>query len=216
MSESLLTISHVAMYPDECVDIYHPDTGVRTMDDFVRRVDKHSLSFIDDQPEITEGDENYQERSNVFKGDMLEVFAEIFFGAHAYDPMVGIHSYHPVPLTEDYGVDATGINVVGLPVAIQCKFRSDPRTAITFADMAKTYTSGRIRHHLPLDGNDTVILFTTANNITKACKEVFGTQLRMINRNIIKLRVDNNTAFWQQAEQRLVATLNTLSTGDIR
>jgi hypothetical protein len=206
MISPLLTETFVAIYTDECVAIYHPETGVRSIDNFVHRVDKLSDPYIKNKGEVSQDDD----LANKFKGDMLEVFSEIFFDAHRNDTIVGIHNYMPVPLSEDYGVDALGINVAGNPVVIQCKFRSNPSDAITYEDMAKTYTAGRKRHHITLEADDTVILLTTCNSVSKACKEVFCSQLRLISKNIIAQRVDNNVAFWEEAEQRVALTLQKL------
>lgn len=208
--KSLLTETHVAMYMMQCEQIYRLDTGVKTIKDFVRLVDKLSLDFIDDNGDEDEENENSTDKANSFKGDMLEIFAEIFFDCFQFDPMVGITGYTPVPLTEDFGVDAIGLNVVGERSAIQCKFRNDPSAAITYADMSKTYVAAQKRHGLSMNADDTLFLFTTCLNVTKACKQVFGSQLRVIDRNIISIRVDNNETFWQEAEQRIVATINKL------
>lgn len=206
MASPLLTESHVATYVGECVDIYHPDTGVRSINEFVRRVDNLSIKYIKNKDEENQD----SDPANKFKGDMLEVFSEIFFGAFQNDTSVGVRNYTPVPLSEDYGVDATGINVVNNEVVIQCKFKSNPSDAVTYEDIAKTYTAGRKRHHQILEADDTVILITTCNSVSKACKEVFGTQLRLVSKSIISQRVDNNLAFWEEAEQRVAATLEKL------
>lgn len=206
MALPLLTEVLVALYPPEYVDIYHPDTGVRIIDDFVHRVDTLSLPYI-----LHRGEENQDDDpANKFKGDMLEVFSEIFFGAFLHDPAVGIHDYMPVPLSEDYGVDATGINVVNKEVVIQCKFRSNPSDAISYEDIAKTYAAGRKRHHQVLEADDTLILLTTCNSVSRACNEVFGSQLRLVGKSIISQRVDNNLGFWEEAEQRVALTLDKL------
>lgn len=204
----LLTKGLTVLYPSECLSIYHRDTGVRNIDDFVHRVDKLSIKYV-----IGDGiTEEENALANKFKGDQLEIFSEIFFGAHRNDRAVGIHNYSPIPLSEDYGVDATGINMAGNPVVIQCKFRSNPSDAITYEDMAKTFTSGIKRHHIPLGAevDDTVILLTTCNSVNKYCKEVFGSQLRLISKSIIGQRIVNNLAFWEEAEQRVVLTLQKL------
>lgn len=202
----LLTEILVSTYVGDCVTIYHPDTGVRTMDEFVHRVDTLSIPYVHHKGEI---DQN-NDPANKFKGDMLEILSEIFFGQFESDPAVGIRNYQPVPIAEDYGVDATGINVLNVPVVIQCKFRSNPSEAISYEDMAKTYTAGRIRHHIPLETDDTVILVTTCNSVSRACKEVFGSQLRLISKSILSQRVDGNLAFWESAEQRVALTLEKL------
>jgi hypothetical protein len=207
---ALLTETYVVQYPNQCVEIFHPDTGVRNIDDFVHRVDALSLPLLGEKVEIDEDDENYKDAANAFKGAMLEVFSEIFFGAFQHDPKVGVSQYRPVPLSEDYGVDAIGINVAGTPVAIQVKFRSNPSESIKYAELARTYTAGRIRHHIPLEGEDSLILLTTCNSVSKACNQVFRSTLRVISKNIIAQRVDNSASFWAEAEQRLAETLEKL------
>ena len=202
MSAPLLTETHVSRYRAECWEIYHPDTGARTIDDFVHLVDRLSKKHVV---------EDNHDAANTFKGDMLEVFSEIFFGEFTSDPMVGVRDYKPVPLSEDYGVDATGINVVGEAVVVQCKFRSNPSEAITYEDMAKTYTAGRKRHGISLEKEDTVFLFTTCNNVTRPCEEVFGRQLRLVGRSVISYRLGNdNETFWVNAEQRIAFTFQKL------
>lgn len=205
-AEPLLTETLVALYVPECVNIYHPDTGVRSIDEFVLRVGDLSKRYIINVGEKDEDDDP----ADKFKGDMLEILAEIFFGAFRADPHVGVHEYRPVPLNEDYGVDATGKNVLGKLVAIQCKFKSNPSTSIEYKDMAKTYAAGRKRHALPLEDDDTIILFTTCNSINRPCKEVFSHQIRVIGRTIIGQRIDGNVAFWEEAEQRVAVTLEKL------
>lgn len=193
--EPLRLEAHIAKYAEEICEIFHPDTGVRTIEQFVLIVGKISERFLPDDDKV-----------NQFKGDMLELLSEIFFGAFHADPKVGIIGYTPVPISEDYGVDATGTNVAGNACVVQCKLRSDPSEAITYEDMSKTYTAGRLRHHLSLEAEDTTILFTTCNSVSGACKEVFGTTLRVISRSIISQRIDNNPTFWAEAEQRLDLT----------
>ena len=203
----LLTEIQVAKYMKECVAIYHPDTGVRTIDAFVRMVDDLSDAYVENRGTPIED----HDKANSFKGDMFEVLGEIFFGEFGSDPKVGVKNYRVVPLVEDYGVDAIGTNVVGNEVAIQYKFRSNPSDAIEYSDIAKTYTAGRIRHHLPLDADDTIMVVTTCNSVNKHVKAVFGTKVRLISRDIMGAnRIDNNVLFWIEAEQRVVATINKL------
>ena len=201
---TLKSAIQVNMYQQECIAIYHPDTGVKTIDAFVKRVDDLSEAYVENKGQ---SNEDY-DKSNSFKGDMLEIFGEIFFGAFANDPKVGHTNYRVVPLSEDYGVDAIGTNVIGNEVAIQYKFKSDPTCSIEYGDIAKTYSAGRERHNLKLDADDTIVVFTTCNSANKHLKKVFPTKVRLIGRNIISIRVDNNASFWHEAEQRILATLN--------
>ncbi len=147
-------------------------------------------------------EEEILDQQNKFKGDQLEVLAEIFFNAFKNDEGVGIKDYTPVQIGDDFGVDATGINVNGHKVAVQVKYRSNPvDDLISYADLARTYTSA----NLSLGNEDitrydnTLYLFTTAAGVTGAATKVFGKKLVIINRNIISTKIDNNKNFWEQA-----------------
>jgi hypothetical protein len=187
----------VAQYREECISLYDGVEGVKTINDFVKRVEELSKAYDSD-------------KLNTFKGDMLEIFSEIFFGAFKNTTDVGIREYNPIALDEDYGVDAIGINVNNDDCAIQVKYRFNPFDRIEYTDIAKTYTSARIRNKLSLENDNTVYLFTTANEITIACNEVFGKKLRVINRNVIAGKVDNNNSFWEEAQERIKLTFDHL------
>ena len=143
---------------------------------------------------------------NKFKGDVLEVFAEIFFNAHTYDSSFGVDDYTPITLENDYGVDAIGINPNGDKVAIQIKYRSNPNDLVTYAEIARTYTSGKIQLDLDLDNDKTIYVFTTANGVTIPCQEVLGRRLVVVDRSIIKT-VDNNKLFWANAYEQIIQAI---------
>ena len=50
-----------------------------------------------------------EDTRNKFKGDMLEVFSEIFFYQFQSDEGLGITEYQPIEIGDDYGVDARGV-----------------------------------------------------------------------------------------------------------
>lgn len=143
-----------------------------------------------------------------FKGDCLEILAEIFFKAHAYDSAIGLTDYHPIPLDEDYGVDAMARNPNGHKVAVQVKYRKNPKDSVEFGDLAKTFTTGLLKHGLDLHEEKTVYLFTTASGITNAADKVMESKLVIINRGIIAEKIDNNITFWEFAYKEIFDTLN--------
>jgi glycyl-tRNA synthetase alpha subunit len=192
----LKLVGKASKYFGECIAIYDNESGVKLIKDFISVTESLSLKYP------TEDDRN------LFKGDMLEIFAEIFFQQFASHPAVGIREYTPIPITEDYGVDAIGINVVGDPCVIQVKYRVNPKDIITYEDIAKTYTSGRECHNILLDKKGTVIVFTTANDISHQCKEVLKSKVRVISRGIISGLIDSNSNFWQAANNTIVDTLS--------
>lgn len=142
------------------------------------------------------GKEDSDDKRNKIKGDMFEVLSAIFFDRMGDSPRVGINRYRPISLENDYGVDAIGINVAGSHVAIQVKFRSDPRSLIHYSDIAKTYTYSVIKKWVLPENTHSIYLFTNAKGVTTACETVFGQRLVVINRDIIKEYLDNNKRFW--------------------
>lgn len=201
--KTLLTANKITLHLNEFIALFDFIGGVKTIDDFVVKVEQ----LARDKFPNAETDTQELDRLNSFKGDTLEVLAEIFFDIYASDPAVGIKDYSPVSLDEDYGVDGIGINVNGDRCAVQEKYRANPLELITYSDIAKTDSSGRRLHHLLLDKNDTIFLFTTGQGITSACEKVFGKIIRVINRRIISGYIDNNQNFWERAEELIINTL---------
>lgn len=149
-----------------------------------------------------------EEKANQFKGDTLEILSYLFFHAFECDERIGIKNYEPISLTEDYGVDGKGTNVNGQKVAIQVKYRSNPTDIITYADVARTFASGRLQLKLDLESYHTIYVFTTANNVSRQCRDVFGDRLVVIGREEIARLIDNNITFWKFAYQRIFEYLD--------
>lgn len=151
----------------------------------------------------------YANEINKFRGDMLEVFSEIFFTVFGADEGVGISSYEPMDIGSDYGVDATGINVNGHKVAVQVKYRGNPNDLIQYADIARTYTSATLQLGLGDVSNydHTIYLFTISSGVTGAFDKVMGRKCVIVNRAIIQHKVDNNKEFWSRAYDMMWNTL---------
>lgn len=135
-----------------------------------------------------------------FKGDMLEILSNIFFETYGCDEKIGLIDYKHVSISDDYGVDATGINANGDTCAVQVKYRKNITEEITYSDIAKTFTSGVLKHNLNPIKDNNVWLFTTAKGVTIACDNVMGKKLRQINYAIISQKIDNNFSFWKNIE----------------
>ena len=151
----------------------------------------------------------YANEINKFRGDMLEVFSEIFFTVFGADEGVGISNYEPMDIGNDYGVDATGTNVNGHKVAVQVKYRGNPNDLIPYADIARTYTSATLQLGLSDVANHdhTIYLFTTSSGVTGAFEKVMGRKCVIVNRAIIQHKVDNNKEFWLRAHDMMRTTL---------
>lgn len=147
---------------------------------------------------------------NKFKGDMLEVFAEIFFAQFQADPEFGLSDYEPVEISDDYGVDAKASNANGHKSVVQVKYRSNPDETISYADIARTYTSALCQFHIDdvFHHNNTVFLFTNAGGVTGAFTTVMQRKTVIITRSFIASKVDNNIPFWKEAYQLIFRTLD--------
>jgi hypothetical protein len=188
----LKTSGHVKKHYRACCtifDAFNTRRGVNvTFEDFLVEIERWAVKIQD------------PDEQNVFRGDMLEILAEMFFGAFANDPAVGLTGYTPVPLPEDYGVDGTGNNAAGTDCAVQVKYRGDPTDLVTYAEIARTFTSAVLQLGLPLyNGSDNIFIFTSAYDVTVACKTVMGNKIHILSRGIIKNKIDNNVSFWDYA-----------------
>ena len=204
----LTTIGLILSHLDEVKSLFSRDTGVKTIGDFVKRTEDLAKEKYHNKPE----DENDDNPAYKFKGDMLEILAELFFNIHLSDPAVGLREYRSVPISEDYGVDAIGINVNSDQVAVQIKYKTNPLTKIEYSEISKTYNAAIEIHNIPLylPKNDTIFVFTTGNEITAALQNVNKNKVRLIDRKIISYYVDNES-FWLQAEGLLWDALDTHS-----
>lgn len=205
MKNKLCNISKITSYKEDVIELFgffdEPD-GVKTIGDFVLKVEKLSGKYLPDEDKV-----------NSFKGDMFEIFSELFFACFHADPDVGLSNYQTVDLEDDYGVDAFGTNPIGDRVAVQCKFRIDPNEDIDWASLAKTYASAVEAHNLQLYDvkPNTIFLITTGRGATDPCHKMLRNKLRVINRRILSGKIDNNKNFWKYAEECLANAIEDLS-----
>lgn len=195
----LKTAGHVKKYYKPCCILYEEFKNRQgnniTLKEFMKFVEKEAIGIEDDDQRMT------------FKGDMLEILAELFFKAFSNSPQVGLTEYEPVPLEKDYGVDGFGVNAAGKKCAVQIKYRSNPEDSVLYSEMARTYTSAIIQLNIPLEGDDCLYVFTTAFGVTVACETVFGKKLRVISKSIISNEINNNVSFWDMAYKEIEETL---------
>ncbi len=188
----------IPAYKYEFEEIFEQFKDGGTIREFINRVESMARN-------LPEGHD-----VNKFKGDMLEVFAEIFFYIFHSDECVGLTNYTPIDIRDDYGVDAIGLNPNGHKAAVQVKYRANPKDIILYSDIGKTFTSGVLQHGLDLAQDYTVYLFTTSNGVTPACKNVLGKRLVIITREIISQKVDNNKNFWALAFEKVYEYLDNI------
>ena len=196
----LKTVGHVKKHYKPCCTIFEDfmkRNGVNaTFDAFLVEIDKWAVKITD------------PDQQDMFRGDMLEILAEMFFGAFPNDPAVGLTDYTPVPLPQDYGVDGVGKNAAGTDCAVQIKYRGNPTNLVTYPEIARTFTSAVLQMNLPLyNGQDSIFIFTSAYDVTVACKTVMGNKIHVLSRGIIQNKIDNNINFWNHAYKEISSTL---------
>ena len=162
----------------------------KTLKDLNKIIEKLSL----DQP---------KDEVNTFKGDMLEIVTCVFFNVFGCDPSVGLIDYKPICIENDYGVDGIGINANGTEVAVQVKYRKNSTTKISYSDIARTYTSGRLELKLNLEKKDSIYVFTNAEDVTSPCQKVFGNIIKVLNNKAIDHYIRNNKSFWSDFYNRI-------------
>lgn len=195
----MLKSLQIAGYPKEYYELFDSfKDGSGTIRKFINKVEQLSRNY-----KFPDEDALYK-----FKGDMLEVLSEIFFNVFFADESLGVTGYTPITLEEDYGVDAYGVNPNGHKVAVQVKYRGNPKDLVLYTEVAKTYTAGMILHELDLNNDHTIYVFTTANGVTPACLHVFGDKLTVVSRDMIARRIDNNETFWRYAFAKIYEYLN--------
>ena len=162
--------------------------------------------------DISEDWESYgykeDEGSDKLKGDLFEIFAEIFFKLNSSDSKVGITDYTPSESTDDYGVDGYGVAMNGLPCTVQVKFRSNINTQLTIKDLKNFQGLSYRKYKVPVDSTQNLFIFTN-------CKGVhWNTETRVMENSVItfcsfngqsnhslNVLVDNNSSFWKNLEK---------------
>jgi DNA replicative helicase MCM subunit Mcm2 (Cdc46/Mcm family) len=124
-------------------------------------------------------DEDYTE--DMLKGDLFEIFAELFFKITKSDNRVGISDYLTIN-EDDYGVDGVGRNYHGQKCTIQVKFRSNPMELLTIKDLKnfqgisyKAYdVDPKLSENLIIFTNCQGIHWNTETNVMKSSTLTFG------------------------------------------
>ena len=131
-----------------------------------------------------------------FRGDALEVLAEYLLKSCPHHTKHGISQYIIIPLRDDFGVDATGINIINDAVVVQCKFRKNPLNLVHYSDLARTFTSGVISYGLNPKAKKNLWLVTTAIDANINAHKVLGKRLHVLGRGHLESQVNGNITFW--------------------
>ena len=198
-----LKTQHIAKRPISYVNIFYQMSGNTTIPkikDFVKIIELEikslNLSDIDKRN---------------FRGEILEVFAEIFFNLNSTNARYGIKDYTPTTPDTDFGIDAYGKNPAGNDCVIQVKYRKNPaprkeEEKLHWEDLAKTHSSGILDFKFELKEKSTIFLFTTLyeRSVSYVCEDRFGSILRIIDRKFLDEELYKNKNFWDTTYQIII------------
>jgi hypothetical protein len=149
-----------------------------------------------------------EEGSDKLKGDLFEIFAEIFFKLTSSDSRVGITDYTPGKSTDDYGVDGYGIAMNGLPCTVQVKFRSNITTQLTIKDLKNFQGLSYRKYKVPVDATQNLFVFTNCSGVhwnteTKVMENSVITfcSMNAQSNHSLNVLLDGNLSFWKNVEK---------------
>lgn len=154
---------------------------------------------------------------NKMKGDLFEIFAEIFFKLTSSDNRVGITNYKPVKDIDDYGVDGTGVAINGEPATVQVKFRSNPTDLMTIKDLKNLHGISYKQYSVPVNSNKNIIIFTNCSgihwntqvNVLRNSTLTYGYYKQEKEYNL-KYLIDNNNSFWSNVNKMIKFNIDEL------
>ena len=108
-------------------------------------------------------DDGYTE--NKMKGDLFEIWAELFFKLTKNDNRVGISNYKPISSHEDYGVDGVGTGINGRPCTIQIKFKSNILEDLTIKDLKNFQGLSYRKYGVDVQDDNNLIVLTNCTGV---------------------------------------------------
>ena len=132
------------------------------------------------------------------KGDLFEIFAEIFFKVLSSDNRIGVYNYKPVSSGNDNGVDGYGIGMNNKPLTVQVKFRTDNRTELKENDLKQFGMQSIIKYGVDSETTSNMLVFTNAAGLHWYTeRNVFENRLTAIGYDKIRKLINGNIVFWK-------------------
>jgi hypothetical protein len=143
------------------------------------------------------------------KGDLFEIFAEVFFKTLSSDNRISVYDYKPVPSSGDYGVDGTGIGMDNKPLTVQVKFRSGYKNDLFSDDLNQFPFQSIVGYNVDKDTTTNMVVFTNAQGLHwRTDTRVFLGRIRCIgNKEIKELTGNGNTTFWKNIQDLISNTI---------
>lgn len=136
-------------------------------------------------------------------GDGFEFLVELIIKLSVADNRIGISRYKPVSNNNDNGVDGYGINLRGIPCAVQVKYRVDSRRVLTAGeDRLDSFITESVLEDILPEKTDKVknhYVFTTAKGLHYYTDgQKFRGTVKCFGNEELREMLDNNIHFWEE------------------
>ena len=160
------------------------------------------------EQQATEYSLGIEDKENKYKGDGFELFGEMFIRVFGIDKRVGIdpQSYQIIEDGEDRGVDGHGLGTNGLIHTVQFKYRKANYELHNNEDHLGNFKANSFAHvsnggfnvsNVPDEnGKCNLMVIHCGKRIYPPTANLMLPEVKEINRNYIRLKVDNNNNFW--------------------
>jgi len=146
---------------------------------------------------------------NEYKGWAFEIFVEALIQTFGHDKRVGVVNLNVIDEDDDIGVDFTGTGINGKPATVQAKYRQAIHELSANQDHLSNFTSASVLRY-GVDANDTqnMLIVTCGKDLKNfTAQNMFRNKVRWLNREKIRVFVDNNIAFWNAFREAWEASL---------
>lgn len=146
---------------------------------------------------------------NEYKGWAFEIFVEVLMRIFGHDKRVGVVDYQIIDEDDDIGVDGTGKGINGKPATVQAKYRQAIHELSANRDHLSNFTSGSVLRY-GVDPADTqnMLIVTCGKDLKNfTAQNMFRNKVRWLNREKIRVLVDDNVAFWDAFREAWKAAL---------
>lgn len=212
--------SGIPLYKTLFESIFNRDLskGVSSANILMNRIDTISKKYLDfgyqDTIETKYNEEGElvkitKSGSKKFKGDLFEIFAELFFKILGHTKPISVIDYSPEESIEDYGVDGFARSKTNSPLTVQCKFRSKADSLLEERDIKQFLVQSWKKYKVNMNSKN-AILFTSCEGMYHTTeKEVFLDSITTINIHDIRTHVDRSLGFWEKVIELIDTTLFT-------
>lgn len=165
---------------------------------FTGRLEKQAVKYASPDGFLRNTDEQMQ---NEYKGWGFELFVEFLIKFMGTDKLIGIMDYQVVG-ENDTGVDGTGVGIDGKTATIQVKYRQANYELKANEDHLGNFKAASLSSKYgvdptPTDGKCNMLIVTCGKGLHYFTANEMLPEVRVINREKLRMLVDDHAMFWQ-------------------